>query len=252
MIDNIPPQTQDNRGESEDLSSSNTSKQDLEDDEFKYFDAILKSRIVESLLNSKGYSIRGREEVRAYDGPYLSQETGAVTDFFPKIERGSTISNTWYTSAYIVTERQNFKASFNNPMLVSTHYGEWKANVSKKFFKEESERNHGFGIGKSNAEKECKFALRSLSFMLEIEDKPVIASFEYGFVAKWREKDIEEYLRLIISERGKSGRFEMVKMIDDVPSEVMTIEQFKKISEYSKGAIDKAIKRREEEEKKRF
>lgn len=232
--------------------SSNTSQLDVDSDEFKYFDAIRESGIVKSMLNSNEYSVRGREENKIYDTEFLGEETGAVTTFFPIIKRGSTMFNTWYTSANIVAERENFKVSFNNPVLVSKHYGEWKASIGRKFFREENERNQGIGISQSYAEKECKFALRSISFITEVDDRPIIASFEYGYSAKWKEKDLKEYLRLIVSEMGRSGRYEVKKIIDNIPSEVMTIEEFKNISKRGKKAINTAIKERQDENRRRL
>ena len=40
--------------------------------------------------------------------------------------------NTWYMSMNIVA-KENLEVSFNNPVLVSKHYGEWKASIGRKF-----------------------------------------------------------------------------------------------------------------------
>ena len=41
-----------------------------------------------------------------------------------------------------------------------------------------------------------------------------------------KEKDLKE-IELIVSEMGRSGRYKAKKIIDNIPSEVMTIEEFK-------------------------
>lgn len=233
-------------------NSSSASKHDLEKDEFKYFEAFQESDIVRRLLESENYLFDGKMKRVPYDGAYFGWDMGAVTPLFPELRRGNMVSNTWSTRANISTERGVlFNATFYNPSLVNVHYGVWSERNRQTLFKIGASKEKITEEEVNVPDKDKRFSLRELSFFVEVDGKPFLFSFQYGKAIGWRNDGFKEYLSLRISEKDKNDRFQVRMMINNVPSEVMKIEEFKEISENSKVVVTKTITQKQEEKKKR-
>ena len=101
------------------------------------------------------------------------------------------------------------------------------------------------------SKSEKRFGLGELSFLLEVDKKLVMYSFQFGTAVIKKNGNMRNYLSLRISERDKNDRFQKKCMIYDVPEEIMDKDEFKEIFKRSGKVVVKALKQKREERRKR-
>ncbi len=271
MIDGIPTQEPDDLelGTGANLGGNvTTSKQDLESDELRYLQAFQENGVVRKLLESEDFRSEGKMWMEPYDGALLGADMDAVSLLFPEIKnRDGEVCNTWYTRAGVSTERgMFFNVTLYNRPLVNVNYGIFIENQRKKLAIAATKPLNIVGtpvedpLNISNRQEdetedvsksEKRFGLGELSFLLEVDKKLVMYSFQFGTAVIKKNGNMRNYLSLRISERDKNDRFQKKCMIYDVPEEIMDKDEFKEIFKRSGKVVVKALKQKREERRKR-